>query len=204
MTDSVATFPRGNLDTVTNSYGDSLISLCKNVPLRICNSRKLGDTQGSFTCHKWNCQRAVDYCLSTPRLFGKILSFNVGNFLPLLSDHCPITIAIKCRIYQLYNKNEDYEFIPKPTKLSWDSNIALNFENIIQSNESKNFLKNFVINGIAVDQKSVDCTTEFITEFLVSSAEKAANNGISITFRGGGRRGHLGIGSFEKNRTGKF
>ena len=200
----MATFPRGNLDTVTNSYGDSLISLCKNVPLRICNSRKLGDTQGSFTCHKWNGQSAVDYCLSTPRLFGKILSFNVGNFLPLLSDHCPITIAIKCRFYQLYNKNEDYEFIPKPTKLSWDSNIALNFENIIQSNESKNFLKNFVINGIAVDQKSVDCTTEFLAEFLVSSAEKAANNGISITFRGGGRRGHLGIGSFEKKRTGKF
>ena len=187
VTDSVTTFPRGNMDTVTNKYGDSLISLCRNVPLRICNGRKLSDTQGSFTCHKWNGQSSVDYCLSSPGTYRQILFFKVGNLLQLLSDHCPTTMALKCRFYQNYKKSENYDFIQKPQKLSWDSNIALKFENIIQSIDSKRFLKNFATNGILGEQKYVDCTTEFLTEFLVSSAEKAANNGISITFKGGKR-----------------
>ena len=63
-TDTVATFPRGNMDVTVNKYGESLLSLCKNVPLRICNGRKLGDILGSFTCHTWNGRSTVDYCLA--------------------------------------------------------------------------------------------------------------------------------------------
>ena len=40
VTDTTATYPRGNRDPECNKYGDSLISLCKTVPLRICNGRK--------------------------------------------------------------------------------------------------------------------------------------------------------------------
>ena len=65
-TDIVATYPRGNRDPVKNQYGGSLTSLCKSVPPRIYNGRKLGDTVGNFTCHKWNGQSAVDYCLASP------------------------------------------------------------------------------------------------------------------------------------------
>ena len=66
--DTVATYPRGNLDNVINKYREALLSLCKNAALRICNGRKLGDIQGSFTCHSWNGQSTVDYCLSSPTL----------------------------------------------------------------------------------------------------------------------------------------
>ena len=45
-------------------------------------------------------------------------------------------------------------------------------------------MSNFAKNGILNNQKSVDDATEFLSEFLVSSAEKAGNNGISITFNG--------------------
>ena len=65
-TDIVATYPRGNRDPVKNQYGGSLTSLCKSVPPRIYNGRKLCDTVGNFTCHKWNGQSAVDYCLASP------------------------------------------------------------------------------------------------------------------------------------------
>ena len=48
---------RQNLDRTTNKYGDYLLSLCKSVPLRICNGRKLGDIFGSYTLYmlytKW-------------------------------------------------------------------------------------------------------------------------------------------------------
>ena len=73
--DTVATYPRGNMDGVTNKYGEALISLCKNVPLRICNGRKLGDIQGSFTCHNWNGQSTVDYCLASPAIYKKNKNF---------------------------------------------------------------------------------------------------------------------------------
>ena len=120
ITDSVATFPRGNMDEGTNAYGDALISLCKNVPLRICNGRKLGDTQGQFTCYKWNGQSSVDYCLSTPNSYHDILFLKIGNLVPLLSDHCSLMIAIKCKFYQHFEGGADYEFIEIPKKLSWD------------------------------------------------------------------------------------
>ena len=39
-----------NLDTATNKYGDIVLQLCKAVPLRILNGKKLGDILVSFTC----------------------------------------------------------------------------------------------------------------------------------------------------------
>ena len=182
--DTVATFQRGNKDPVTNKYGEQLVSLCKSVPLRICNGRKLGDTLGNYTCHKWNGQSTVDYCLASPSIYSQISFLKVGKFYPLLSDHCPLSAALKCRFLSNQITTENYCFIPKPVKLAWDKNIALKFENVIQSEESKAFLKNFAANGFKSDQKSIDTSTSFLTDFLVNAAETAANNGIAITLLG--------------------
>ena len=189
VTDTVATYQRGNLDSVTNMYGDLLISLCRNAPLRICNGRKLGDVQGSFTCQKWNGQSTVDYCLASPGVYSQILFFKVGQFLPLLSDHCPISIALKSQFYQSQRdkESETYSFIPKPQKLSWDKNIATRFEQFIQTSDSKIFLTNFAKNGILSDQTSIDESTEFLTDFLISAAEKATSSGLFIGYTGGKR-----------------
>ena len=81
-TDTMATYPRGNRDTVTNQYGEQLISLCRSVPLRICNGRKLGDILGDYTCFKWNGRSVVDYCLASPGIYSKIGSFRVHDLLP--------------------------------------------------------------------------------------------------------------------------
>ena len=189
VTDTVATYQRGNLDSVTNMYGDLLISLCRNAPLRICNGRKLGDVQGSFTCQKWNGQSTVDYCLASPGVYSQILFFKVGQFLPLLSDHCPISIALKSQLYQSQRdkESETYSFIPKPQKLSWDKNIATRFEQFIQTSDSKIFLTNFAKIGILSDQTSIDESTEFLTDFLISAAEKATSSGLFIGYTGGKR-----------------
>ena len=130
-------------------------------PLEICNGRKLGDTHGDFTCHKWNGKSVVDYCLASPGIYSKVLFLKVSNFLPLLSDHCPLLTAVKCNFTRDPKCNDNYEFITKPQKLNWDNKIALKFENLIQSEESKLFINNFAKNGIEPDQNSVDCTTEF-------------------------------------------
>ena len=74
--DSERPLLRQNLDKMTNKYGNYLLSLCKSVPLRICNGRKLGDIFGSYTCYTPNGQSCVDYCLVSPRLFDSVQTFS--------------------------------------------------------------------------------------------------------------------------------
>ena len=131
-TDTVATFPRGNMDVTVNKYGESLLSLCKNVPLRICNGRKLGDILGSFTCHTWNGRSTVDYCLASPGIYSQIKTFKVNDFLPTLSDHCSIEIKLRINVPINVSSGVDYQYIDKPAKINWDKDIYIKFENIIQ------------------------------------------------------------------------
>ena len=183
LTDTVATYPRGNLDTVTNQYGDQLISLCRSVPLRICNGRKLGDILGSYTCYKWNGKSTVDYCLASPGAYTKIGSFQVNEFLPTLSDHCPISISLETDIHCNFQIVHNYNFVEKPRKIKWNKKIQNSFENVIQSSDSKTFLSNFVTNGIASDQNSIDTATQFLTDFLVNSA-KMADDTLKVEYKG--------------------
>ena len=185
VTDTTATYPRGNQDAVTNKYGEQLIALCRSVPLRICNGRKLGDILGDYTCYKWNGQSVVDYCLASPGIYSKIGSFRVHNLLPHLSDHCPTSITIETDFHSDLQANDvDLNLLSKPKKLNWSKVIKANFENIIQSSDSKNFLSNFVQNGINKDQKSIDSATEFFTDFLINSAIKADDEKIKIQCKG--------------------
>ena len=80
-------------------------------------------------------------------------------------------------------KEDNYEYMEKPKKISWDKNIELKFENVIQSKDSTLFLSNFAKNGILHNQSSIDEATEFLTDFIVNSAVKAGNNGLSIEFK---------------------
>ena len=74
--------------------------------------------------------------------------------------------------------------LSKPKKLNWSKVIQANFENVIQSSDSKNFLVNFVQNGISHDQKSIDSATEFFTDFLINSAIKADDEKLKIECKG--------------------
>ena len=176
QTDFASTYPRGNMDSETNKYGEILLSLCKSVPLRICNGRKLGDIQGSYTCYKYNGQSTVDYCLASPSIFNKISTFTVNTFLPDLSDHCSVSIKLKTNFISNYGvQPNEYEFLPNPGKIRWDKNIELKFKNSLQSNESQIFLSNFVQNGIRPEQECIDTATNLFTEFLVNSAILASD-----------------------------
>ena len=94
-TDTLAARPRANLDRHTNEYGDRLIDLCKSVPLRILNGRKLGDFLGSYTCYKKYGQSTVDFCLASPNIYNIITTFVINNLFPDMSDHCSVTINLQ-------------------------------------------------------------------------------------------------------------
>ena len=172
-TDVMCDLPRQNLDRVTNKYGDHLLSLCKSVPLRICNGRKLGDILGSFTCYTPNGQSCVDYCLVSPRLYDCVQTFSVGQ-VSTLSDHCPIRAVIRVNARTDY-ADEDYNFIESPSKLKWDKDIAYRFENILQSPEY--LLKADNMSDILISQEDIDQATQTLTDLLVEGTLKADISG---------------------------
>ena len=169
--DIMRDLPRQNMDQSTNKYGNNLLSLCKSVPLRICNGRKLGDILGSYTCYTPNGQSCVDYCLVSPRLYDSIQTFSVGQ-ISTLSDHCPIRAVLRVKVVNNIS-SEDYNYIESPQKLQWSSNIAVRFENILQSPEYSTKVTQFVGAEIGTCQGDIDIATQKITDLLVEGTLQA-------------------------------
>ena len=171
--DTIAAYPRGNMDTGTNSYGDRLLELCQSVPLRICNGRKFGDVTGSYTCYKHNGQSTVDFCAVSPRIYHLVVSFFVNELLPVLSDHCSCTVTLKTSFVPEYVPSNTYNYLTKPKKVPWNGNLSELFENEIQNAQSKAFLS--VFNNQCVDsQFSLDTAVASLSNFLVSAAQTIA------------------------------
>ena len=167
--DTVATVPRCNLDTVTNKYGDNLLQLCKAVPLRICNGRKLGDILGSFTCITANGMSCVDYCLASPKLYNSVKTLTVGDSVLTLSDHCPVHATLQVNVNSLTNF-ADYEFISKPPKLPWNNDISYRFENLLQSPEFTVKINTYLNTVFPSDQTGIDEATEGLSCILIEGA----------------------------------
>jgi hypothetical protein len=64
-----------------------VIDLCTEAQLRILNGRTIGDSSGKSTLHTYNGVSIDDYCICNSDFLPNILSFRVGQFQPLLSDH---------------------------------------------------------------------------------------------------------------------
>ena len=168
-TDTIGTVPRLNLDTATNKYGDNLLRLCKTVPLRICNGRKLGDILGSFTCITANGQSCVDYCLASPKLYNNVRTLSVGYSNLTLSDHCPLQAVLKVRINTVL-LSSDYDFVTKPPKLSWNNDISYRFENILQTPEFSYQFNSYISQNFGPDQTGVDKATDELSSLIIEAA----------------------------------
>ena len=51
-----------------------------------------------------------------------------------LSDQCPIRAVLSVNIFT-NNIRENYNYIESPKKLAWNADIAVRFENILQTPE---------------------------------------------------------------------
>ena len=161
--DTVGTIPRCNLDTVTNKYGDHLLQLCKTVPLRICNGRKLGDIMGNFTCFTTTGQSCVDYCMASPRLYDQVKTLSVGSPVLTLSDHCPVTAMLQVKISTTLDTS-DYDFITKLPKLPWNNDISYRFENTLQTPEFSGRFYSYVNQNFGNDQLGIDEATNELSQ----------------------------------------
>ena len=64
-------YPRMNCDKKMCMYGKRLLEVCQRARLRIINGRKIGDSTGNLTCHKYNGSSTVDYFIADVNLFSK-------------------------------------------------------------------------------------------------------------------------------------
>ena len=110
------------------------------------------------------------------------MSFYVNKLLATLSDHCSIEVKLRTKfIAKIFNVN-NHEFLQKPSKIKWDKDIAVKFENLLQLPNSKLFINNFAKNGIYNEQNCIDSATEFLSGFITNTAETAGLNANQIEF----------------------
>ena len=171
--DTVATEIRSNTDRGTNSYGAKFINLCKTVPLRILNGRKLGDLLGNFTCFTALGSSCVDYGAVSPELFNLVPYFSVAPPCLTLSDHTPIELGLKVKCDRVPVTSTNIELCTKPSKIEWDTNLTQKFKTIIESPNCKEALQGFLDTGVLPDQKSVDSAVGLVSNILLETAKLA-------------------------------
>jgi len=122
-----ANLERRNHDTrPADNRGKDILDLCKFSGMRIINGRKLGDTNGKFTCYSKNAYipSVIDYLIVDKTLFSDINYFRVDS-LTTLSDHCRIYFRLKADFYYETNRNnENTQMNPLPKRYIWNENSS--------------------------------------------------------------------------------
>jgi exonuclease III len=117
---------RNNEDSITNDRGTKLVELCIQSRIRILNGRTLGDSLGSFTCHRPQGNSTVDYMILSEEMLHRAQSFKVHDKLDL-SDHCKISMWMKCKIIKADTQGH-VTLSPIPPSYKWEDNSIYNFQ----------------------------------------------------------------------------
>ena len=102
------TVPHRNSEDLTkiNKRGEELLELCKALNMIFMNGRKTGDPFGKITSYQWNGKAVDDYVISSLDLYQSITCFEVGEYCPFVSDHCPLFYNIHSKRHFM-EKSED-------------------------------------------------------------------------------------------------
>ena len=97
---------RSSMDNTIDSNGKRLLDLCKSANLRILNGRTFGDSNGTYTCHKYNGSSVVDYFICSQNMVNLVISFRVSCDFSELSDHSKVSTVLRINTPQ-YEKIVD-------------------------------------------------------------------------------------------------
>ena len=96
-----------------------LPQICITLKLRILNGRMLGDSNGNFTCFKYNGTHVVNYIIMSEDLIQQILNCKASNVIPCLSDcHCKVSFMLLALYRPMYRNNNE-NTIHFPGKFKW-------------------------------------------------------------------------------------
>ena len=60
---------RKSKDKIVNTFGISLLSMCKSFDIHVLNGRNSYDVNGEFTCETYNGRSVVDYFIASTSFF---------------------------------------------------------------------------------------------------------------------------------------
>ena len=158
---------RNSQDKTINKRGEDLLDLCKSLDLRIANGRKIGDPFGNYTCLKWNGNSVVDYLLTSNDIFDHVPTFKVGDYYPLLSDHCPLFYNLEVPQDSVDIKKETLKEIPKTFR--WSETETAKFLANLQSEGNQQKLTSI----LDLDFNDTNKVVDSITNLLLQIAETA-------------------------------
>ena len=120
---------RSSQDFTVTKQAKDLLDLGNKSQLVILNGRKLGYTEGKYTCHEYNGSSVVDIIAASYDLCPKIKYIQVLD--PVwYSDHCSLVCALDAKIYKSQQENDSAQdnLNKIPQKFKWDENVANLFE----------------------------------------------------------------------------
>ena len=126
---------RNSEDKAPPDYrGKELVELCKTLELVALNGRKVGDLFGKFTSLQWNGSSVVDYVFVDQSLFSSISFFEVGNFIPWISDHCVIRFQLEtCMV----DNQSDIQGGERLDSLFWGEDSHDKFMGLLRTHEQE-------------------------------------------------------------------
>ena len=158
---------RNSEDKKVNKRGKDLLDLCKVNDLLITNGRKIGDLFGKFTSHQWNGSALNDYLLTPNYFMDKIVSFAVGDYVPWLSDHCPIFSSIMLKNLKTCEKSLNNCAETEPSFI-FDANSKIRFLNGLKDHEMTQKISQLLEN----ENISASVLGDEIKTMLINNARK--------------------------------
>ena len=155
---------RNSQDFTANTRGNELLDFCKANDYVIVNGRKIGDIFGKYTSHQWNGSSVVDYLITSNTDYNKIHNFTVGEYIPWLSDHCPIYTEINLNIPKQTDANDAVKLHDKEPGYTWNDNHRDTFLTKLNTDAIKHELEN-LSNAKGTDPiQLVECIKDTIIE----------------------------------------
>ena len=128
--------PRNSEDMAPADHrGKEFIELCKSLGLAMLNGRKIGDLFGKYTSLQWNGSSVVDYVVVDQFIFSSISYFEVGCFIPWLSDHCATRFQLKSNLIK--DHQSDSQGGETIDALFWDADSPEKFIGLLRTHEQE-------------------------------------------------------------------
>ena len=168
-------------DDKTNNYGHKLIELCRNLDLRMLNGR-FGPDSSRPTCKNVS---VVDYALVSTNLFSNVVSCNISDFDPILSDvHSAVTFClctealigeeieephIEGTVNQCNESEDKFRYVWKTDNTNEFNDVLINNDNV---HDMSTLLNDMLANVNEVDHIKVNGVYDKICELFKDCAHK--------------------------------
>lgn len=155
---------RSNNDTHVNSFGNRLLTLCKENKINIANGRL---EPGFCTFHSKFRNRAVmstvDYLITDFENFSSLTDVCVLDVTEF-SDHCPLSFSLS----YLQNSNKMYK-VPPIKKIVWDTENNNIFCNLL---EEKRHLFEDICDKLLSGENDIDCSINSLSQMIYDISYK--------------------------------